>query len=139
MDNRTIVGPLTAGQEITTNLDLDLVFPLYRQASWLGRFAFIVLFFRPDAFLNVYEIRSSLHPTTPETLATVELPFIGGRSGNERARSRYDRCPICGFADVREKFVPDGYRNGLLVCKYCWDPEDPPAKPIPPDVPPIND
>ena len=139
MDNQVITGPLTAGQEITSGLDADLVYPLYRQSAWVGRFGFVWLFYRIGSVITTIDVRSSLHGTTPETLATTELPFIGGRSGNVEARSRVDRCPICGFYDVREKFIPDGYRAGLLVCEKCWDPEDPPSQPIPPDVPPIND
>jgi hypothetical protein len=139
MDTQNIVGPLTAGQAITSSLPLDLVFPIYRQASWVGRLAMVFRFEQDGAPAAARNICSSLHPTTPEVMATEELPFIGGRSGNVKARSRYDRCPVCGFYDVREKFVPDGYRQGVLVCKNCWDPYDPPDTPIPPDAPPIND
>ena len=139
LDTQTITGPIVVGQEVTSSLDMGDVFPVYRQASWVGRFAFIFRFGMDGFAMNTTDFGSAAHATTPPTLVSVELPFIGGRSGNVEARSRVDRCPICGFYDVREKFTPDGYRAGLLVCEKCWDPEDPPSSPIPPDVSPIND
>jgi hypothetical protein len=139
MDVQNLVSPIPLGYEFTSTIDLNEVFPIYRQATWAGRFAFVFRFERDGFPATLRQVGSAAHLFVPGVLASVELPFIGGRSGNVEARSRVDRCPICGFYDVREKFIPDGYRAGLLVCEKCWDPEDPPSSPIPPDVPPIND
>ena len=75
----------------------------------------------------------------PAKLVTTNLPFVRGIHGGVEGESRMDRCPRCGLWMLRERFVEDGYAKGLLVCDDCWDPEDPPSSPIPPDRPPIND
>lgn len=135
----SFIAPMPAGTTFDTDIPINLLYPVYRGGGWVGRIGIVFRLSEDAAPGNINALRSSLHVTTPEQLTTVELPFMLGRSGDVRARSRVDRCPICGFYDVRERFIPDGYREGTLVCKYCWDPQDPPSLPIPPDTPPIND
>lgn len=54
-----------------------------------------------------------------------------GRSGNAKADSPYQRCPVTGLAILGERMVADGYREGALVHPHSWDPPEPEPRPDP--------
>lgn len=129
---------LVAGQELSFPVDLGELFPLYRQSTWNARINFIWQAWSANPLLT-WRWNSHLNAAPPR-YDTEEIAFVAGLSGYDvRAQSRVDRCDRCGSYDLRERFTDDGYSKGLSVCRDCWDPEDPPTRPIPPDLPPIND
>lgn len=130
---------LNDNEEMIAPIDLDILYPLYSHSSWQGQFQVIWSFISSNgpAFIEFWH--STAHPGQEDRLFADAYPFVKGLEGDVEAQSRKDRCPKCGRWDIRERFIEDGYHRGLLVCEECWDPEDPPTRPIPPDVPPIND
>ncbi len=126
--------PIDTEYEVT--IDLDSLYPVYRQSNWNGRLNFFFQHTGQAIGINFYSGDSAF----PPRIETVELPFLTGVEKYVDARSRVDRCPRCGEITIREKLIQDGFISGnYLVCKECWDPEDVVARPIPPDLPPIND
>jgi hypothetical protein len=136
----TVHAGILPGETITASVDLAELFTLYRQSSWNGTINVIFEAYRPIAPLLQWRWYSHLSTSDPTRLVTEEIAFVAGLSGYDvHAQSRVDRCDRCGSYDLRERFTDDGYSKGLSVCRDCWDPEDPPTRPIPPDLPPIND
>lgn len=127
------------GDEAVASFDLDLVYPLYAASSWQGQLQVVWQWLDQGAPLITEHWYSSYYPGQEDRVFADTRAFVRGLSGDHLAWSRKDRCPRCGRYDLRERFTPDGYQRGLLVCRDCWDPEDPPTRPIPPDIPPIND
>lgn len=119
-------------------IDLDEVFPVYRNSGWQGRLN-LILNYWAHSNPPLFHTLEGLGGTREPRLVSEEVPYITGISGPVDAQSRVDRCGKCGKLDVREHFRQDGYSKGLWVCEECWDPEEPPEQAIPPDRPPIND
>jgi len=125
-----------AGTELDLTITAGTINPYYLKSDWNGVLVFEL---RTDSATGP-TIATAENATYDGAVLTAEsVSFLTGISGPWRAQSRVDRCDKCGLIDVREKFVKDGFNPGLWVCKDCWDPEDLPYEPIPPDAPPIND
>lgn len=130
-----------AGDTITASLDLNDLFPIYRQSAWNGRFGVFFVYEEigaPAAWIIFRGINAGIQGNPP-LLDSSESPFVRGIHGHVEAQSRMDRCGRCGRWMPREQMLQDGWTRGLWVCEESWDPEDKPDWPIPPDVPPIND
>ena len=132
---------MVAGEELSITVDLDDLYPVYRTSNWNGKLAFLFRAHNIPAPVINFFWRGFTEVTLPITrVGGPEIAFVAGLSGYDvHAQSRVDRCDRCGSYDLRERFTDDGYSKGLSVCGDCWDPEDPPTRPIPPDLPPIND
>ena len=146
--------PLAADGEIVGTVDIDgvgpVVIPLdigkmtarYRRYDWPGAFA-LSLQWTGAGDLTVLSREGANALATPAFAPTITVTGVGELTGLEgpwKARSRADRCPRCGHPSVREEWVRDGYTR-TLVCKRCWDPDDPLRyRRVPrPETPGIND
>lgn len=135
----THAGGMAAGEELVMPVDLLQFTPVYRRSTWNGIISVIFQARYAVAPATLIHWTSYLH-ATPTRYATDEVGFISGMVGfNPRAKSRVGRCDRCGEFMLRERMMRDGWAPGLWVCADCWDEEDPPEAPIPPDAPPIND
>lgn len=134
------VGAQLVGTQTSVTLDLDNIFPVYRNGDYRG---FISVFLSyaltaGDPF-TVTLLGGVTGSTDAPIFTSVEVPFITGKSGLDGKWSRVVRCGKCGFLRAKEDLLLDGWFKGLWVCPECWDPEEPPRVAIPPDAKPIND
>lgn len=130
---------MAQGEELEIQVDMDLLTPIYRRATWNGRICVLFRSYYPTLPATTGKWNSFLN-AVPDRYETEEVGFMTGMVGADpRAKSRMGRCDQCGEFMLRERLMHDGYSPGLWVCEDCWDPEEPPEPPIPPDMPPIND
>jgi hypothetical protein len=107
---------------ITISLNMVPIYARYNHSAWNGWLAFT-----GEENVAAVLTLTSAEGAGGSTLVTDELPNITGiRDGNEtRKHGQVERCPVCGFLTTRDQMVPDGYREGSLICPDCWDPPDP--------------
>jgi hypothetical protein len=93
-----------------------------RNSQWTGRVAFTVYLTVDSGITRFYSTEGT--GTQPGMVAS-EHKFHSGQIGlpmRRRARVRHD--PKSGFPGLSDEFIPDGYREGLMVLPDSWDPED---------------
>ncbi len=113
-----LLGTATLAAETAISIDLDMrgIAGLYRVPDWSGIFD---LSLEWTGALDLVLLAAGTLTTTGD------VPIESGTEGFETARSRVERCPICGTFMPREQMVKDGFRHGLKVCPECYDPPDP--------------
>jgi hypothetical protein len=92
---------------------------IYRGPNYAGKLAFTI----DTSTDNAINFASTFHTTYDgPSLVVTESPLLTGLD-NVQGNSRVDRCPICGFASLRETWIMCAYHK-RLECPPCADPAD---------------
>lgn len=133
-----------------TDVVVDRVNTVLRRSSGTARLGFLISTESvngptPDATFAIANPTSVIIPEEQVPALVWSVPILGtedvlqGKVGTDQASSRWDRCPKCGFYTLRETWVQDGYREGLLVCPKCWEPEDREPRDLAPETEPVGE